>query len=144
LNSTKVTNVNAIDTFFSTVDFRGAFGTSNWAAGWTNFRPDTINYNIVGINQISSNVPDKYKLEQNYPNPFNPTTKINFAITQSGFVNLKVYDITGKEVANLVNEKLATGSYSYEFNASVLSSGIYFYSLKTDNFVSTKKMILVK
>jgi hypothetical protein len=144
LNSARVTNVNAIDSYFSTVNFRGAFGADNWAASWTNFRPDTVNYNAVGISQISSVVPGEYKLEQNYPNPFNPTTKINFAISKSGFVNLKIYDITGKEVANLINEKLETGSYSYEFNASVLSSGIYFYTLKTNNFVQTKKMVLVK
>jgi hypothetical protein len=144
LNSARVTNVNSIDVFFSTVNFRGAFGADNWCAGWTNFRPDTINYNTIGIRQISSIVPGDYKLEQNYPNPFNPTTKINFSVPKSGFVNLKIYDITGKEIANLVNEKLESGVYSYEFNASNISSGIYFYSLKTDNFVSTKKMVLVK
>lgn len=144
LNSARATNVNAVDPFFSNVSFRGAFGTDNWAANWTNFRPDTVNYNTVGISQISSVVPNEYKLEQNYPNPFNPTTKINFAISSPGFVSLRVYDITGKEVSNLVNEKLQTGTYSYEFNASTLSSGIYFYTLKSDNFVSTKKMVLVK
>jgi hypothetical protein len=144
LNSSKVTNVNLVDSYFSNVSFRGAFGADNWAANWTNFRPDTVNYNIVGISLISSTVPNDYKLEQNYPNPFNPSTKINFSISKPGFVNLKVYDIAGKEVANLVNEKLQTGIYSYEFNAAGLSSGIYFYTLKTDNFTNTKKMVLVK
>ncbi|MBI5403217.1 MAG: T9SS type A sorting domain-containing protein [Ignavibacteriae bacterium] len=144
LNSARVTNVNAVDPYFSSVNFRGAFGADNWAAGWTNFRPDTVNYNTVGISQISSNVPGEYRLDQNYPNPFNPSTKINFAITKPGFVSLRVYDITGKEIINLVNEKLQTGTYSYDFNATNLSSGIYFYTLKSDNFVSTKKMVLVK
>lgn len=144
LDASRFTDVTSVDPYFSSVNFRGAFGASDWGAGWTNFRPDTVNYNAVGIKQISINVPAEYKLEQNYPNPFNPTTKINFAITKSGFVNLKVYDITGKVVANLVNEKLEAGSYSYEFNASSLSSGIYFYKMNADNFVQTKKMILVK
>jgi hypothetical protein len=141
---TNATNVNAVDTYFDAVDYRGAFKTNNWATGWTNFRPDTVNYQTVGISQISTLIPGEYKLEQNYPNPFNPTTKITFAITKPDFVSLKVYDITGKEVAQLVSEKLQTGTYSYEFNASVLSSGIYFYTLKSNNFVSTKKMVLVK
>jgi len=144
LNSARVTNVNAIDPFFDVVDYKGAFKNTNWCSGWTNFRPDTVNYNTVGIKQISSVVPGEYKLEQNYPNPFNPSTNINFAISKSGFVNLKIYDVTGKEVANLVNEKLETGTYSYEFNAAGLSSGIYFYTIKADNFVNTKKMVLVK
>lgn len=141
---TRATNVNTVDSYFDAVDYRGAFKTNNWATGWTNFRPDTVNYQTVGISQISTVVPNEYKLEQNYPNPFNPTTKITFAITKPDFVSLKVYDVTGKEVAQLVSEKLQTGTYSYEFNASVLSSGIYFYTLKSNNFVSTKKMVLVK
>jgi len=141
---TRATNVNTVDSYFDAVDYRGAFKTNNWATGWTNFRPDTVNYQTVGISQISTLVPGEYKLEQNYPNPFNPTTKITFAITKPDFVSLKVYDVTGKEVAQLVSEKLQTGTYSYEFNASALSSGIYFYTLKSNNFVSTKKMVLVK
>ena len=144
LNSARVTNVSTLDAFFVATDYRGAYKTDNWCAGWTNFRPDTINYNTSGIQQISSNVPVEYRLEQNYPNPFNPSTKINFAITKPGFVSLKVYDVTGKEVSNLVNEKLGVGSYSYEFNASTLSSGMYFYTLKSDNFSQTKKMVLIK
>lgn len=141
LNSAKVTNVNSIDPFFDAVDYRGAFKSDNWCAGWTEFRPDTT---TIGIQQIASVVPEKYSLEQNYPNPFNPTTKINFSIPKSGFVSLKVYDITGKEIANLVSEQLGNGAYTYEFNASQLSSGIYFYTLKTNNFVQTNKMVLVK
>lgn len=145
LDAAKYTDVSSVDPYFTSVNFRGAFGATDWGLGWANFRPDTITYTGgVGIQQISSIVPAEYKLEQNYPNPFNPTTKINFAITKSGFVSLKIYDITGKEVSNLVNEKLGQGSFSYEFNASNLSSGIYFYTLKTGDFVSTKKMVLIK
>ncbi len=100
--------------------------------------------NSVGINNISS-LAESFSLSQNYPNPFNPNTNINFAIPKSGNVSLKVYDILGNEVANLLNnEKLNSGSYKVDFNASQLSSGVYYYTLKTENFTDTKKMLLVK
>ncbi|NWG29452.1 MAG: T9SS type A sorting domain-containing protein [Ignavibacteriaceae bacterium] len=85
-----------------------------------------------------------YKLQQNYPNPFNPTTSISFSIPKNGFVTLKVYDILGKEVAELVNEIKEAGNYSVTFNASELPSGIYFYTLTSGNFTATKKLILLK
>jgi hypothetical protein len=85
-----------------------------------------------------------FKLEQNYPNPFNPSTKIKFQIPVSGFVNLKVYDVLGTEVATLVNEEKFAGSYEVQFNASEFPSGIYFYTLKAGDFIQTKKMILIK
>ena len=144
LNSARVTNVNTVDPYFDVVNYRGAFGSTDWGAGWTNFRPDTVNYFTVGINNISTEVPAEYRLEQNYPNPFNPSTKINFAVSKPGFVSLKVYDIIGKEVANLISDDLHSGVYSYEFNASNLSSGMYFYSLKSGSFTETKKMLLIK
>lgn len=99
---------------------------------------------LIGIQQISSNVPSGYVLSQNYPNPFNPATKIMFALKQTGFVTLKIYDITGRLVKVLAEEVLNTGEYESVFNAGELSSGIYFYTLRTDNFVQTKKMILTK
>jgi hypothetical protein len=95
-------------------------------------------------------VPNEYELSQNYPNPFNPSTKIRFTIpvTLSGvegsFVTLKVYDVLGNEAATLVNEEKPAGSYEVEFEASSLTSGIYFYKLKSGNFVETKKMILLR
>ena len=90
-----------------------------------------------------------YKLEQNYPNPFNPTTKIKYSIPAVGAslmkpVQLKVYDVLGKEVAILVNEYKPAGNYEAEFDASSLPSGVYFYQLKADKFVQTKKLILIK
>jgi hypothetical protein len=86
-----------------------------------------------------------YSLEQNYPNPFNPTTNIRFSLPEDGNVSLKFYDMMGREVSSYVdNEFLKAGIYNAEFNASDLSSGIYFYTLKTNNFVETKKMMLVK
>ena len=89
-------------------------------------------------------LPSKFELFQNYPNPFNPGTNINFSIPNSSFVILKVYDVLGKEVANLVNEELSAGTYNFNFDAAKLTSGIYFYRIQTDNFVETKKMILLK
>ena len=83
-------------------------------------------------------------ISQNFPNPFNPTTKITYTILEKSFVQLKVYDPFGKEVAVLVNESKEAGNYEVEFNAWNLASGIYFYQLRTINFISTKKMLVVK
>ena len=88
--------------------------------------------------------PVNFALYQNYPNPFNPETNIKFDIMKSDFISLKVFDINGKEVATLVNEKMNTGSYTMKFNAASLSSGIYYYSLKTSTNTITNKMLLVK
>lgn len=83
-------------------------------------------------------------LIQNYPNPFNPITEIQYQIPANGFVSLKIYDMLGRETATLVNEVKTAGTYSIQWNASSLSSGIYFYRLETGNFVETRKMMLVK
>jgi len=99
---------------------------------------------FTSINTISTEVPAKYSLSQNYPNPFNPATSIKFAITKAGFVSLKIYDLTGREISSLVNENLSAGTYNYAYNAANLSSGIYFYTLKADGFSETKKMMLIK
>lgn len=98
----------------------------------------------IGINIISTNIPKNFKLEQNYPNPFNPVTKIRFEIPESGNVKLIIFDITGKEVATLVNGKMEPGIFEADLNASKLNSGVYFYRLSTENFSETKKMILIK
>jgi hypothetical protein len=92
----------------------------------------------------NSELPTSYNLEQNYPNPFNPVTKINFAIPKQGFVTLKVYDMLGREVTKLVNEVKQAGTYSVDFDATRLSSGVYFYKLEAGSFVDTKRMVLVK
>lgn len=91
-----------------------------------------------------SDKPSDYSLSQNYPNPFNPTTTISYSIPKNGLVTLKVYDILGKEVADLVNEMKEPGDYSVTFNAANLPSGIYFYTLTSSNFMATKKLILLK
>lgn len=93
-------------------------------------------------NEIST--PNNFSLKQNYPNPFNPTTAISFQLPVVSFVTLKVFDILGREVATLVNDKKSAGDYKVEFDASDLSSGVYFYRLTTGNFSSTKKLIVLK
>ncbi len=117
----------------------GEIGSAAYGAMYVTGANGTVN-----ISKIGTEVPSKYELKQNFPNPFNPTTKISFAIPNSGMVKLTVFDISGKEVATLVNDRLNAGTYNYEFNASKLSSGVYFYRLITNDFVDTKKMTLVK
>ncbi|MBS1513603.1 MAG: PQQ-binding-like beta-propeller repeat protein, partial [Bacteroidetes bacterium] len=102
----------------------------------------------IGISPSSTNVPDKFSLEQNFPNPFNPTTNINYSIPFDSKVLIKIFDMTGKEIKEIVNELQKAGSYSINFNASEFASGTYFYKITAlnskENFTSTKKMILVK
>jgi len=85
-----------------------------------------------------------YALSQNYPNPFNPSTKINYSVGEPGFVQLKVYNVLGVEVATLINEQKIAGNYSANFNATKLSSGVYFYTITVNDFTQTRKMILEK
>ncbi|NIT55348.1 MAG: T9SS type A sorting domain-containing protein [Aliifodinibius sp.] len=89
-------------------------------------------------------IPQTTILWQNYPNPFNPKTSIRYSIRSNLDVSIKVYDLLGKEIATLVNEKKPAGAYTVEFDASKLSSGIYFYQLQAGDFIETKKMILMR
>jgi hypothetical protein len=98
----------------------------------------------IGIHNISTEIPKEFKLEQNYPNPFNPVTNIKFDVAKSGPVQIKIYDLLGKEVSVVLNRELSPGRYVIDFNAENLSSGIYFYKLITQDFVSIKKMTLLK
>ncbi len=88
--------------------------------------------------------PKEFSLEQSYPNPFNPSTTLSFVIGHSSFASLKVYDVLGREVATLVNETKPAGTYAVDFNASNLSSGVYYYRLSAGSFTQTRKMILAK
>lgn len=87
---------------------------------------------------------DSFRLNENFPNPFNPSTKISFSIPDNSNVSLRIYDITGKEVAMLVNSNLKKGSHQFEWNATQFASGTYFYKLQTEEFIQTKKMLLIK
>jgi hypothetical protein len=99
----------------------------------------------LGVSTEDTNLlPDNSVLYQNYPNPFNPRTKLSFVISHLSLVTLKVYDVLGNEVASLINEKKPAGEYEIDFDASDLTSGIYLYKLQTENYVETKKMILIK
>jgi len=98
---------------------------------------------IVGVDDDEF-VVNEFNLEQNYPNPFNPSTKINYTIAERSNVTLKVFDVLGNEVAVLVNSNQGAGSYNINFDASNLASGLYIYTLKTGNFASSKKMMLLK
>jgi len=104
---------------------------------------------VLGVEPVSNEIPGEFKLYNNYPNPFNPVTKIRFDIpakVKGEMLNVKlvVYDITGKLTAVLINEELVSGKYEITFNASNLSSGVYFYKLKAGDFIEIKKMVVVK
>ncbi len=92
----------------------------------------------------NNNLPAEYKLEQNHPNPFNPTTTISYALPEGGNVIIKIYDINGNEIKTLINKAQNAGYYNVTFDASNLSSGLYFYSIISGNFIATKKMMLLK
>jgi hypothetical protein len=104
----------------------------------------------IGIVSIKKNIPDHSFLSQNYPNPFNPVTKIKFDIPsfkkggQGGFVRLIIYDLLGRQVTTLVNEQMKPGTYEVDWDGSNYASGVYFYKLITDEYVETKKMVLIK
>ncbi|MCX6164164.1 MAG: T9SS type A sorting domain-containing protein, partial [Ignavibacteriae bacterium] len=102
---------------------------------------------VIGIKQNSNNIIEKYSLFQNYPNPFNPITIIKFQINlpeRTRFTTLKVYNILGKEIATLVNEKLQPGTYEVKFEGTNLPSGVYYYRIETENYSETKKMLMIK
>lgn len=105
---------------------------------------------VFGINYDNSVkakkgiIPIEFNLSQNYPNPFNPVTNLEFQIPKSGFVSLKIYDLLGKEVANIVNENLNSGTYRYKFDGSNFASGVYFYKITVGDFSAVKRMVLIK
>jgi hypothetical protein len=118
------------------------------------YQSETINYSelsVTGLENIEKS-PAEFILEQNYPNPFNPSTTIRYSVPtviaseakQSQLITLKVYDVLGNEVATLVNDEQQAGSHSVNFNSAGLASGIYFYKLQAGNFITTKKMVIMK
>jgi hypothetical protein len=101
-------------------------------------------YALTGVQVTDLAAPVKYVLQQNYPNPFNPSTTIEYSISNKGHVMLKIFDILGREVAELVNEVKSPGTYQVSFDGLRLASGVYIYQLSTADFVQARKMVLVK
>ncbi|MFN3561880.1 MAG: T9SS type A sorting domain-containing protein, partial [Chloroherpetonaceae bacterium] len=96
------------------------------------------------VEQWTVQLPFDYALDQNYPNPFNPVTTIQFSLAKTGKVTLEIFNILGQKVGTLVDGTLAAGAYRYQWNATGMASGVYFYRLRSNEFVATKKMLLVK
>lgn len=150
VNSTEWKNVGFVEgngTTNTTSEY--FFSDRNVASGNYNYRLKQIDFNGNFeyhnlTNEIEVGLPSKYDLSQNYPNPFNPETKINFELPSNGFVTLKVFDNSGKEVATIVNEEVTAGFHSVQFNGAGLASGVYYYRLETNGFLKVMKMALVK
>jgi photosystem II stability/assembly factor-like uncharacterized protein len=155
--------------YFTTLD-SGVYYSTDGGLNWSPFNDGLVDYRIpylalnnnilyggtgasvwkrdvtslVGINLLSSNIPNKFAIYQNYPNPFNPSTKISYDLPSEVNVKLTVYDDLGREIKTLVNEKQNAGKYEIEFDASNYPSGVYFYKLETARFMQTRKMVLIK
>ncbi len=143
----KIGNVTGNGTTNSSVEY--SYTDKNLASGKYSYRLKQVDYNgnfeyFNLSNEVSVGVPDKFNLSQNYPNPFNPSTTISFDIPVDSKVMISLFDMSGREVANIVNEFKTAGYYTVNFNGSSLASGAYFYRIDAGNFVDTKKMLLVK
>jgi len=128
---------------YITIYIADTSGTTNGTPG-SNANIDLLSFSgIAGVEQLSQ-LPEGFSLNQNYPNPFNPSTKIEYSIPEQSFVQLKVYDILGNEVATLINEEQSAGTYRADFTGSDLASGLYIAQLKAGNYLKTIKMTLIK
>lgn len=163
-----ISGITSSDPVFTVVNFPASIPPNQYGLAQIKFTPTAINQiytgeltisnndstikialngvtgNPIGITQISNELPKQFGLGQNYPNPFNPATNIRFALPKAENVKLMVYDLLGREAANLVNSYLAAGKYEVTFDAAKLPSGIYFYRINAGEFAETKRMILVK
>jgi len=155
-NNTSYSNYSTVYTSAATGKYWGRYNDLTTASGcgytaWTlstgpvgRANTKIVIHMITGIKNLETGIPNTYALSQNYPNPFNPVTKINFAIPKQGLVTMKVYDMLGRIVNQLVNEEKPAGTYSVDFDASNLSSGIYFYKLEVNGFTDVKRMVIIK
>ena len=146
LSGASFTNTRLQDAFFTPTTYVGAFGTgARWDAGWTNYDPQNTSYGtVVSVEQTGEAIPQSFELTQNYPNPFNPSTQIDYSISNETLVTLQVFDVLGREVRTLVNQVQPAGRYRVHFDATELPSGLYMYSMKTENFQQVRKMMLTK
>jgi hypothetical protein len=130
---------------FNSIAFALKSGNSITAMNITNVKIDTGTVTLTGVNELANTaLPTVYSLSQNYPNPFNPTTSIRFGLPKAGDVSLVVYDILGRKVTELIHGNLTAGYHTVNFNASNLASGVYFYRIQAGDFVSVKKLMLLK
>jgi hypothetical protein len=140
-----------VNDYFETYEYDLMGNNTSWTSQdwdgtqWVNHQRGFTTWLLI-ISDVTSdgNLVTEYSLENNYPNPFNPYTTIKFSIPEAAFVNIKVYNLIGQEIAELVNEQMHTGNHEVTFDAASLPSGIYFYKIQANNFVETKKMMLMK
>ena len=135
-----ITDMVFIDSLSSSGKFyivAGSFGRSMWIREASGDDP-------ISVGNEFTNIPNKYELKQNYPNPFNPTTTIEFLLPVNDRVELTVFDITGRKVASIINKEISAGIHKIKFDGTNLTSGVYFYQIRTSKLVDTKKMLLIK
>ncbi|MEX0737341.1 MAG: T9SS type A sorting domain-containing protein [Bacteroidota bacterium] len=131
-------------------DSTNALVRSQTSTAWKSGDPgsqtnlNTLDNIVLSVERISDYVPQSFVVSQNYPNPFNPSTSIRFSLSKAGLVKLKVYDTVGREVATLIDDQLAAGTYHVRWNASGFASGAYFYSIESSGVRETKKMVLLR
>ncbi|MCL4280284.1 MAG: T9SS type A sorting domain-containing protein, partial [Ignavibacteriaceae bacterium] len=145
INSVKADNGDYRVVYFG-IGFEQIMDNANWGIADSLISRSVrwLTEGIVLDNPVEGSIPESYNLDQNYPNPFNPSTTISYSIPEESLVSLKIYDVMGSEVTELVNARQAAGVYSINFDASSLASGTYFYKLTAGDFISIKKMVLLK
>ena len=125
--------------------FRGTGASKLFMLQWLIFKDNSHPETLTSVGEFKTGqFPKRFELGQNYPNPFNPTTNISFNLPLKSFVSLKIFDLLGREVATLINEEMSAGTYSRQWSATMMSSGIYFYQMQAGSFIDTKKLILLK
>ena len=144
---------------FAKIGFVPGFGTTTQSKSYTftdnSSLSETYYYRLKQIDydgnftysevvEVNLGLPSEFALQQNYPNPFNPTTKITYSVPADGFVNIAVYNVLGEKVANLLNTNVKAGNYDISFDATNLTSGMYLYRMEAGDFVSVKKMMILK
>ena len=139
--------INDLDAAYSTSSPAYSGSQGGFPAGDLNWFPSKKAEWLIWVTDVETEegyIPQSFSLEQNYPNPFNPTTRITFNLTEAGLTNVSVYNLLGEKVATVINQELTAGRHTVDFNASNLSSGIYFYKLESGNNTATQKMMLLK